>query len=265
MQPKTIVALLLVGIVLAVISLLMRVHWGEKYEIKTIDLVFIVIPLLLVAIATGRLKGLDLFGVKADLSALWTEAAQAKIEGQLTPASSVTVQDAVIAMEMASKGGIQELRHLIERNTDALEFKLGHGGYYGPAIRTYFEALSGSSHLRTVVVNESDGTLFGIYNAPDLIGYLRIAGEEGYTQFQQYLNAGDATAEAALAQLPGFVGADQAVTPTTSKRDALAKMEALNTDRLPVIDDKRHFLGTLERSKLVAGLILIVTDKLEGR
>ena len=47
---------------------------GGKYEVKTIDLVFLVIPLLLVALATGKLKGLDMFGVKADLSALWAEA-----------------------------------------------------------------------------------------------------------------------------------------------------------------------------------------------
>ena len=264
MRPTLIIVLLTFGIVLVVSSLLLRVLSGGKYEIKTIDLVFLIIPLLVAALATGKLKGLDLFGVKADLSALWTEAAQTKIEGQVGPAPA-PVQDIVHVMEMASKGGINELQQLIKRNIEALEFKLGAGGYYGPAIRTYLEALSGSSHLRTVVVNNQDGKLFGIYNAADLIGYLRVTGEEGYAQFQQLLNSGSEEAQAGLAKLPGFVGADQAVTVRTSKRDALARMEKRNTDSLPVVDEQQHFIGTVERAKLTASLILAVSDKLEGR
>lgn len=110
---------------------------------------------------------------------------------------------------------------MIGRKVEALEFKLGHGGYYAPAIKTYFEALSGSSHLRAVVVDDPDGRLFGVYNASDLIGSLRVAGDEGYRQFQELLNSGNEPARAELAKLPGFVGAASAVTSRTSKRDAL--------------------------------------------
>jgi hypothetical protein len=39
---------------------------NDRYEIKTIDLVFLVIPLIVVSLATGKIKGLDMFGVKAD-------------------------------------------------------------------------------------------------------------------------------------------------------------------------------------------------------
>jgi CBS-domain-containing membrane protein len=42
-------------------------------------------------------------------------------------------------------------------------------------------------------------------------------------------------------------------------------MEKLNTDSLPVIDEQRRFVGTIGRAKLTAGLILAVTDRLEGR
>jgi CBS-domain-containing membrane protein len=45
----------------------------------------------------------------------------------------------------------------------------------------------------------------------------------------------------------------------------LMRMEQLNTDSLPVFDDKHHFVGTVERGKLTSSLILSVTDKLEGR
>jgi CBS domain-containing protein len=242
----------------------LRVFSGGKYEVKTIDLVFLVIPLLLVALATGKLKGLDMFGVKADLSALWAEAAGAKIEKQVTPGISTSVEDVVQVMEMGMKAGPLELKRLIERKAEALVFRLGHGGYYGPAIKTYFEALSGSSHLRSVVINHPDGQLFGIYNAADLLGYLRITKDEGYKQFQQFLNAGDKPAQEELAKLPGFVPVKQAVSPTTSKRDALALMETINSESLPVVNEKNQFMGMVSRSKLTAGLILAVTDKLEG-
>lgn len=263
MSTSTIITLLTLGAVLAVGSLLLRVLSGGRHEIKTTDLVFLVIPLLVMALATGKLKGFDIFGVKADLSELWAAAAQTKIEGQVAPVAPATVQDAVQVVEMATKGGIHELQRLIERKIDALEFKLGHGGYYGPAIKTYFEALSGSSSLRVVVVDKPDGKLFGMYDTADLIGYLRVAG--GYEQFQQLLNSGSEAARAELAKLPGFVGADHAVKATTSKRDALARMEQLNTDSLPVVDEQERFVGTVERAKLTTSLILAITDKLESR
>ncbi|WP_068827915.1 CBS domain-containing protein [Pseudomonas sp. BMS12] len=264
MPTSTILLLLLAGIALVAGSLLLRVFSAGKYEIKTIDLVFLVIPLLLVALATGKLKGIDMFGVKADLSELLTDAAKGKIKEQVAPSEQLTVQDAVQVVEMAGKGGIQQLRVLIERRIEALELRLGHGGYYGPALKTYFEALSGSSYLRVVVVNQPDGKLFGMFNAANLISYLRVAGDGGYQQFQQLLNSSSASNWAELSKLPGFVAVQSAVTSTTSRRDALERMETLRTDSLPVVNQDGYFMGTVERSKLTASLILAVTRKLDG-
>lgn len=262
MPTSTIIALLTLGAALVIGSLLLRVLSGGRHEIKTNDLVFLILPLLVMALATGKLGNVEIFGMKADFSKLWAAAARTNIEGQV---ARTTVQDAVHVMEIATKGGIHELQQLIKRKTEALEFKLGHSGYYGPAIKTYFEALSGSSNLRVVVVDKPDGKLFGMYNAADLIGYLRVAGEQGYQRFQELLNSGSEEAQAELAKLPGFVGADHAVTATMSKRDALALMEQLNTDSLPVVNEQQRFIGTVERAKLTASLILAVTDKLEVR
>lgn len=264
MPPSIIATLLALGAVLVVASVLLRVFSAGRYEVKTTDLVFLVVPLLVVALATGKLKGFDLFGVRADLSALWTDAARTEIKDQVTKSAPATVQDVVQVVEMASKGGTEQLRRLMERRVEALEFELGHGGYYGPAIRTYFEALSGSSHLRVVVVNGPDGKLFGVYNAPDLLSSLRVTRDEGYARLQALLNAESDSSRAELAKLPGFVSAENAVTPTTSKRDALATMERLGTDILPVVNEERRFVGTVGRGKLTAGLILAVTEKLEG-
>ena len=264
MSTAMIATLLSVGAILVIASLFLRVQSGGRYEFKTGDLVFLVIPLLLVSLATGKIKGLDLFGVKADLSALWVEAAQAKIEKQVAPAASASVQDVVHIMEMGAKGGTQDLQRLLQRRVEALEFRLGFG-YNGSAIQAYFDALSGSSQLRSIVVNNQDGTQFGMYLAGDLIGYLRVTREQGYAELGQRLNRGDETSRAELRKLPGFVGAEHAVTASTSKRESLARMEQLNVDSLPVVDNGRRFVGTVDRGKVTASLILAVTDKVENR
>ena len=264
MSTAMIATLLSVGAILVIASLFLRVQSGGRYEFKTGDLVFLVIPLLLVSLATGKIKGLDLFGVKADLSALWVEAAQAKIEKQVAPAASASVQDVVHIMEMGAKGGTPDLQRLLQRRVEALEFRLGFG-YNGSAIQAYFDALSGSSQLRSIVVNNQDGTLFGMYLAGDLIGYLRVTREQGYAELGQRLNRGDETSRAELRKLPGFVGAEHAITASTSKRESLARMEQLNVDSLPVVDNGRRFVGTVDRGKVTASLILAVTDKVENR
>jgi hypothetical protein len=262
-------ALLAVGAVLAVASLSLRILTSGGYEVKTIDLIFLVIPLLVVALATGKLRSVDLFGLKADFSDLWAEVGRTEIRDQvseptpLTRQGDLAVQGDLEVLRAATKASPQELPQLIGRQLQALEFKLGHGGYGEGAIKEYFEALSGS--LRVVVVNDRDGKLFAIYNAPDLISALRFPEGGRYGHLATWLNNGNDEDRSELAKLPGFVGADNAVTESTSKRDALSRMEQLNTDILPVVNEEGGFIGTVGRSKLTAGLILAVTDKLEDR
>ncbi|MNJ35580.1 hypothetical protein [Pseudomonas alkylphenolica] len=251
MSTPIILALLALGVVLVAGSILMRVFSAGKYEVKTSDLVFLVIPLVVVALATGKIKGFDIFGVK--VSEIWVEAAQTKIENQV---AANTVQDAVEVLTSASKGS--DLAQLLERRIEALEFRLGYRGYDGEAISNYFDKLVGSSYLRVIVVNEDDGQLFGLYNAANLNGYLR-ASDRGFEAFQQLLSEKD---RETLAKMPGFVGADQALSTSSTKREALERMEKLRRDVLPVIDNG-GFIGTVERTKLTASLILAVTDKLE--
>ena len=263
MEPRSIVALLVMGGVLAVGSLLIRIRSAGKVEIKPIDLTCLVIPLLLLGLGSGKLKILDFGGVKADFSELWKRAAETNIEGQVGSAQASPVSDAVHTTEMVTKGGVGELETLQKRKIEALEFRLGGGGYYyGPAIQQYLDALTGNSYLRVLVLNERDGTLFGVYNASDLVGHLRVT--KGYGEFERLLNRQDGSEREDLSRLPGFVSANDAVSADTSKRDALARMEHIGGDMLPVVENGRY-VGIVERSKLTASLILAVTDKLAAR
>ncbi len=265
-MTKWVIGLLLVlGAALVVGSVVLRVQSGGRYEVKTTDLVFLVVPLLVVALATGRVKGLDLFGVKADLSEFWRDAARDQISAQVVKAKPATVADSVESPERGSKAELGQLERLVARGVDALEFELGYGGYDGPAIQEYFETLSTRSDLRVIVVVEPGGRLFGIYDAPDLIASLRSAGVLGYNRLKDLLNSEGQSSRAALTKLPGFVPGEAAVRRGTSKREALARMQARDTDLLPVVDEPGKFVGTVGRTKLTAGMILAITDRLEGR
>ena len=50
-------------------------------------------------------------------------------------------------------------------------------------------------------------------------------------------------------KLQGFIDVSHAVTAAASKREALARMEHLNIDSLPVVDGWQRFVGTVERAK----------------
>ena len=91
MEKWHVAVLLLAGLGLLVISVLVRMRYGERYELKTIDFVLIIIPLLFVLLITGKVKVLDAFGVKADLSELFADAAGANIEQQVVDTIDLSV------------------------------------------------------------------------------------------------------------------------------------------------------------------------------
>jgi CBS domain-containing protein len=265
MDTWIIITLLVIGLALLIGSVLMRVLSSGKYEVKTIDLVFIVVPLLLVGLATGRLQGLDLFGVKADLSTLFADAANREIKDQVGQPPVSSVDDVTHFIEAPGKGGLGEIPRLIENKTEAISFRLGAGGYVPWMIKEYFEKLYGTSYLKFIVIENPDGTLFGVFTAADLIAYMRAAQDQGYQQFGDLINYGDDGARQMLARLPGFVSVDAAATTTTTKREALERMEQLDRSALPVVDADRRFVGTVERSKVIASLLLAVTTAADGK
>lgn len=264
MEKWHIIMLLLVGMALLLTAVRMRIRHGDKYEIKTIDLVLMVLPLLFVLLITGKMKVLDAFGIKADFSELFADAADNNIVDQVSDTSSPGVEDVVHMLEMSTKGGVQEIPRLIEKKTEALIFRLGHGGYYGPAIEQYFDALYASSYFQYLVVLDHEDRLFGIYNVMDLAVQFRTQGDGAYDRFADWLNRANPSDQQELAKMPGFTGAEDAVDRKQSKREVLQKMDNLRLTSLPVVDKQGLFVGTVERAQLTAGLILEVADRIES-
>ncbi len=86
-----------------VFAIQIHARYGEKYKIKTIDLVLLILPLLFVLLITGKMKVLDAFGVRADFSELFADAAGANIKQQVTGTDSPGIDQVMNLLAMASK------------------------------------------------------------------------------------------------------------------------------------------------------------------
>lgn len=255
--------LLLAGCVLFILSVVVRAKTGGKYEIKMIDLALVLIPLLFWLIGTGKIQKFAIGGVEFETAQAFIGASEAPIETQVAHTSPLSIEDVVLTVERGSKAAVSQIPKLIKKKTEALEFQLGHGGYWGPAIQKYFESLDAYAFLRYAIIHNKDGTLFGIFEAKTLLQYFREQGADAYRDFARILNQPGEQSLQRLKELPGFIPGEYAVTSTANKRSVLEEMEDLKRETLPVVDLNRRFVGMVERTQLTASLIIDVAKKLE--
>jgi len=247
--------LLLVGLVA------LRTLSAGKIEVKLTDAAIAVIPMLVWLLASGQVSklvvGTEGITVETTRMAI-LEAADRPIENQVAPLP-------VAPVEIAAKGSLGDIPALVARGIAALEFKLGFGGYVGDVIREYFAALTVSPSFRYVVITNQDGTLFGIMDAHRLGAALGDrSGPISWENFAQILERNDAGGIAKLGEAAGFVAAGSAVGAMADKRMVLEQMEKLNVDWLPVVDESHKFVGVVDRSRVVASLILEVDTRLRN-
>ncbi|MDX1670864.1 MAG: hypothetical protein R3211_00880 [Balneolaceae bacterium] len=242
----------------AVIGLLvwLRTSTNKKYEIKNSDIVLGLLPVVLILFLSGKIESFEFGDLK--VKAAFEQASSKEIDKQVNLLKGIPVRE----LETDTKGGVSKIPQLIKNKTESLEFRLGYGGYYSSAIRDYFEALRSHSLLKYVIVNNSDGTFFGMFEADLLINYLEaVRNETRYREFENFLNQANGDA---LTDLPGYIGADKALDKEANRNTALSAMESSNLNFLPVVDDTDMLQGIVERSRLTASLILDVTKQLSS-
>ncbi len=259
------VLFLVIGIGLFFISIVIRSKTGGKYEIKTIDIVLFIMPLFLWLVATGKIQRVVIGDLEFETAQAFINASQKPIEEHITRTPPASIEKVVQVMESETKGGIERIPKLIENKTEALEFVLGLGGYWGPAIQEYFESLYASSYLRYAIVYKKNGELFGLYDAQKLMDHFRRIGYQAYDNFAAYLNKDDADALSNLSAIPGFIPGSYKVEIQAEKRSVLDKMQKLNQKILPAVDSNGKFVGIVDRDRLVSDLIIDVIDKLGAK
>jgi hypothetical protein len=241
----------LVGfVVLLVVLVALRVWTQNRIEVKTSDMVLALIPIALWLFTSGRIQELTVGEVKI---------VAAIKQASTSPVASQVTRLPVDLVRADPKEGLSQLAELKRKGAQALSFQLGYGGYYGPVLRQYLEELVQTPAFRYVVINRADGSLFGLLDSRQLTSLLKAgSGQVDPERFAEWLNRSSTTE---LSSLPGFIPAKSALQKTSETRDALERMNALDVQSLPVVDDTGRFVGVVDRSKLSASMLIDIAAK----
>ncbi|MDH5683337.1 MAG: CBS domain-containing protein [candidate division WOR-3 bacterium] len=248
-----IISLLIFVLIIALI-IFIRVKFGAKFEIKTSDILIALIPIALWLLLTKKIQKFEIAGFKMELA--FVEALEAKINKQITP-----VKLPVEYLRIGLKQRPGEIPQLVRDKIEALSFQLGDGDYHGPAIEEYLRRLSEHPFFKFIIINNENRRFTGIVEVRKLLSaFLTREGDFKLDNFAQWINENDTLA---LYQLPGFVSAKDGIRKDTDKQTALEKMDSLNIETLPVVDEHGKFAGVVDRSRLTASLIIDVANKLK--
>jgi CBS domain-containing protein len=203
-------------------------------------------------VLTGKIQRLE-FG-EFKIEAAFVEASKASIAEQVT-----ALKLPVESVRMDPKTGVGEIPRLISNRTEALYFQLGYGGYYGPAIEEYLQTLTRYPFLKYIILIDRPGQFVGMADARELYSLLSSRGSSFSAEdFARWINTDQ---REPLRSLPGYVPAQDAIRKEADKQTVLERMEKLNLETLPVIDDKGKFAGVVNQSRLTASLIIDVAKK----
>ena len=230
---------------------------NRAFEIKATDIVVAVLPIAIFLLVTGKIQKFEVGDLKIETA--FVKASTSAIASQVTPLTGLPSEP----IRTDSKMGVMEIPRLIQDKAQGLSFRLGFGGYDGPAIRQYLTELTRQPFLRYIIIQNPDGTFFAMADARALADLLSSASPPPpFTadDLARWLNSSDKTS---LKRLPGFIASESSVTESTDKAQALQRMESLNVDTLPVVDKDRRFAGIVNRSRLTASLILDVSNALK--
>jgi hypothetical protein len=244
------------GFILLVIALVvLRARTGNRFEIKNSDIVIALIPIALWLFLTGKVQEFAFGDLK--IVAAIKDASDSPVGPQVSTLSQLPVE----AVRTDVKSDVGQIPRLIQNKSQALSFRLGHGGYWGPAITQYLDELTRYPFLKYILINNADGTFFGMADAREVAGSLR--GVSGTLDAQAFANWLNGSRRTELRALPGFIAAEQGLRQDSDKRKALSLMDSLDVQTLPVVDARGVFAGIVDRSKLTASMILDIAARLE--
>lgn len=249
-----------IGSFVLILALLVLVRAkNSRFEVKPSDIVVAVIPVIVFLLVTGKLQKFEIGESGVKIETAFVKASTSAITSQVTPLTGLPSEP----IEIHAKAGVREIPRLIEQRTEGLLFRLGYGGYYGPAIKEYLLQLTKEPFLNYLIMEKPDKTFFGMANARELNALFETQHPPyNANDFAEWLNRGNIEA---LSRLPGFISLQNALSKKSDKRQALQKMEKLNMDTLPVVEENQRFVGIVNRSRLTASLLIDVSNNLEKK
>jgi hypothetical protein len=226
---------------------------GSKFEIKPSDMAAATLPVGLLLLAAGKIKVLEVGGVK--IEAALKEAVAKPVHNEVKQVDRLPVED----VPTGAKGPVAALDRLRDRGAEALTFVLGAGGYEGNAIRRYIEELPSLRHLE---LHEANGALFGVLDAQRIRALL--SGPRPQFEYSAIADALNNSNRDLMAKLPSFLPANRALKATVDRKDALKSMDELRVEDLPVIEENGEVAGYVSRSRLTARILLDMANATNG-
>src|SRR6266446_3661894 len=172
-----------------VLTLLILVRAANtKYEVKATDIVVAILPVVIFLLVTGKIQKFEMGELKIETA--FVKASSSAIAAQVTPLTGLPSEP----IQIDPKLGIDEIPRLIEKKTQGLLFRLGYGGYYGPAIRDYVVLLTKQPFLKYVIIENPDKSFFALADARALADVLSGT-NPSYTAdaIASWLNSADRT------------------------------------------------------------------------
>lgn len=263
---------LLVFFALLALFIIIRIK-NNKFEVKPTEIVLAIIPIAIVLLLTGNLKKFEFGGLK--IESAFIKASESAITdqiininyGKLPPWYGKPPSGMPSTLEEAKEVPSRLLKAVSRippplRKAEALQFILGDGHYAGDRILYYLSSLYLHPSFKYIIIINKDGTFFGLADGQTFYNLFE-SGEYSVNEFAKWLNESN---EDALKQMPSLKSAKYAVNEkTTDKSQALQKMESLNVDTLPVINNKGQFVGIVNRSRLTASLLIDVSQQLKNK
>src|SRR5215813_3510106 len=184
------------------------------------------------------------------MNAALKDASRKRVAKQALPVHNI---------EAEPKVGPEEIKTYVAKGIEGLTFKLG-SGYDGSIISQYLSELNKVPFFHYISIVNTDDSLFGMIGSRQLTTLIReheyLSSENDFAGYLTNKNTDK------LGALPRFVTADLALTNSSTSLQALQAMQEHDVDWFPVVDQKHHLSGVVERSALAANLLVDVVDQL---
>lgn len=163
-----------------------------------------------------------------------------------TPVSLQLDGDAIKPEQISrkEKGGVGKIKSFIRNKVAAITFVLGKQGYYyNPAIERYIKELTPQSFFRYVIFENKAGEYRGIISGSKLLEEIKA----GNIDLVKLIEAAD---------ISGINGVSTiSVASGSSKQKSLQLMDSYGLSELPVIDERKAFIGVVERNKITSSIV----------
>ncbi|MEO6550845.1 MAG: hypothetical protein ABIN94_22775 [Ferruginibacter sp.] len=209
-----------------------RTNNNGKYEIKLTDVIIGLIPIVLWLLLTGRILEFEV----GDLKVKFKEAYQKPVLGQVT---SLIEGRQFISVGVDCTYGKE----------DDIQDQKTFPSYFP------FKYIIIEEHCEDDKKGNSNPAFWGMLSVDDYKQlFLDSTSKLSGSLFIQWVKSKNI--KELERTTSSFISINDAINLQTTKLTALEQMEKLKSDILPVIDDKRKFLGIVERSRLNASFLI---------